>query len=115
MEQFTTYLNETIANLQIEEQKLIASDRKDEANFTRIKINICDICRTIYHVSAKSYSGVALKEEYLRQLTRLPENWKISLEKAKEHEDVQKIVVEETKLEMLQLIRTKFEVEMHGL
>ncbi len=49
------------------------------------------------------------KDEYIRQLTRLPENWKMSLEKAKEHGDAQKVVIEETKLEMLQIIRTKFE------
>lgn len=109
MEQYIAYLNETITALQVEEQDLIRSERKDDANFIRIKINICDICRTIYNVSAKTYSGVALKEEYIRQLTRLPENWKISLDKAKEHGDTKKIVVEETKLEMFAEIKQKFE------
>lgn len=109
MEQYIAYLNETITALQVEEQDLIRSERKDDANFIRIKINICDICRTIYNVSAKTYSGVALKEEYTRQLTRLPENWKISLDKAKEHGDTKKIVVEETKLEMFAEIKQKFE------
>ena len=106
-----TYLDESIKTLQEEEQNLIASDRKDEANFVKIKINICDICKTIYAVSTKTHDGVALKEEYIRQLTRLPENWKMSLEKAKEHNNVQKIIVEETKLEMLEIIKTKFEQE----
>lgn len=109
MEKFIAYLHETTTLLKVEEQQLIDSNRKDEANFTKIKINICDICQTIYHVSAKTNSGVALKQEYLRQLTRLPENWKISLEKAREHEDAQKIVIEETKLEMLEIIKRKFE------
>lgn len=60
MENFITYLNETIKILQAEEQHLISTERKDEANFTKIKINICDICRTIYNVSAKKASGEAL-------------------------------------------------------
>jgi len=111
MENFMTYLDETIKTLQEEEQNLISSDRKDEANFVKIKINICDICKTIYTVSAKTHDGVALKQEYIRQLTRLPENWKMSLEKAKVHNNVQKIIVEETKLEMLEAIKTKFEQE----
>lgn len=50
-----------------------------------------------------------LKEEYARQLTRLPENWKVSYQKAKENGDVQKVLIEETKLEMLQAIKDKFE------
>ncbi len=108
MNNYITYLDETIKELQNEEATLISTSRKDEANFTKIKINICHICKTIYNVSAKTNSGAALKEEYIRQLTRLPENWKISLEKAEAHGDVQKIVIEETKLEMLQTIQAKF-------
>ncbi len=109
MNNYITYLEEAIKELQKEEETLIMASRKDEANFIKIKINICDICKTIYNVTAKTKSGTALKEEYLRQLTRLPENWKISLEKAKEHGDVEKIVIEETKLEMLQKITAKFD------
>ena len=109
MSNYIEYLDRTIEELQKEEEKLIATNQKDEANFIRIKINICDICKTIYNVSAKNNNGMALKEEYIKQLTRLPENWKISLEKAKEHNDIQKIIVEETKLEMLQSIQAKFE------
>lgn len=106
---YIEYLESTIKELKNEEEELIRTSRKDEANFIKIKINICDICKTIYNVSAKTNSGVALKEEYIRQLTRLPENWKISLDKAKEHGDTTKILIEEIKLEMLQILRAKFE------
>ncbi len=109
MGNYIDYLVKTMEELKKEEKELIATSRKDEANFIRIKINICDICKTIYHVSAKNNSGMELKEEYVKQLTRLPENWKISLEKAKAHNDIEKIIVEETKLEMLQIIRDKLE------
>lgn len=109
MSKFIEYLDETVNELKKEEGELINTSRKDEANFIKIKINICDICKTIYNVSSRTNSGVSLKDEYIRQLTRLPENWKMSLEKAKEHGDAQKVVIEETKLEMLQIIRTKFE------
>lgn len=109
MNQFIQYINDTIEQLQKEEQELILSDRKDEANFVRIKTNICDICRTIYNVTEKRTTPDNLREEYLKQLTRLPENWKISLEKAQEHGEVEKIVIEETKLEMLKQIIGMFE------
>ncbi len=109
MNDYMEYLDKTIKELQNEEEALIVANRKDEANFTKIKINICHICKTIYNVSAKTNKGESLREEYIRQLTRLPENWRISLDKAKEHCDVEKIVIEETKLEMLQMIKAKFE------
>lgn len=109
MSKYIEYLDETVNELKKEEDELINTSRKDEANFIKIKINICDICKTIYNVSEKTNSGVALNEEYIRQLTRLPENWKMSLDKAKEHGDTTKIVIEETKLEMLQILRAKFE------
>ena len=109
MSKYIEYLDETVKELKKDEEEFIKASRKDEANFIKIKINICDICKTIYNVSARANSGVALKDEYIRQLTRLPENWKMSLEKAKEHGDAQKVVIEETKLEMLQIIRAKFE------
>ena len=109
MNKYIAYLEKTINELQKEEKLLATTSRKDEANFIKIKINICDICKTIYNVSARSNQGEAMKEEYIRQLTRLPENWKITLDKAREHGDVEKAVIEETKLDMLQEIRAKFE------
>ena len=66
MSNYIKYLVETIEELQKEEKELIATSRKDEANFIRIKINICDICKTIYNVSAKNNSAMKLKEEYVR-------------------------------------------------
>lgn len=109
MSKYIEYLDETIRELKETEKELVQTDRKDEANIIRIKMNICDIAKTVYNVSVKKNSGAALKEEYLRQLTRLPENWKVSYQKAKENGDVQKILIEETKLEMLQMIKDKFE------
>lgn len=109
MNEYIDYLDKIIGELKKEEEELIKTNRKDEANFIRIKSNICDICRTMYRVSAGLKSGEGLKEEYIRKLTRLPENWKISLEKARAHEDVQKIIIEETKLEMLKILKDKFE------
>ena len=109
MNGYTKYLNETIATLKEEEAALVEENRKDEANFIRVKSNICEICKTIYRVSSESKTGEELKEEYLRRLTRLPENWKISLGKAKEHGEIQKVIIEEIKLEMLQELVNKFE------
>ena len=91
MNKYIEYLDETINELKEQEKVLVQTNRKDEANFVRIKINICDIAKTIYNVFSKKNNASELKEEYLKKLNSLPENWKISYHKAKEHDDVQKI------------------------
>ena len=108
MEQFIIYIDETTLKLQQEEKELIVSDRKDEANLIKIKINVCGICKTLYNVASKQTSKDALIEDYIKRLTKLSEEWKISYERAKEHDDIEKIVVEEAKLEVMEAVKNKF-------
>ena len=123
MEDFLRYIDMLIEEYAKQEQELIKAGCKDEANFVKIKINICDICKTLYNVSLKKVSagkaeGVKttddkefksmLKEEYIGLLTKVPANWEASYQKAKEHGDAEKIVIEESKLEVLQRIKNKF-------
>lgn len=95
--------------MQKQEQEFVQTNRKDEANLLRIKMNICDICKTIYNVSYKRYAGKTLKDEYTGQLFKLKNAWEMSYEKAKEHNDVEKILIEETKLAVLQKLQDKYE------
>lgn len=145
MEEFIKFVDGMIEEFKMQEQELLNSGCKDEANFAKIKMNICDICKTLYNTSLKKVSAMKpaarnvgdcssdcgkklsrecggewskevdaefvekLREDYLGYLTRIPENWKASYEKAKEHEDTEKLVIEEIKLEVLQTIKDKFE------
>lgn len=109
MSKYIEYLDSTMKELKQMEEELLDTDRKDEANFAKIRINICDICKTVYGVAVKKSSGEALKEEYINLMTKISESWRVSLAKAKEHDDVQKVVIEEIKLEMLSQIFVKFE------
>lgn len=108
MNQFMMYLNTAIKNAQKKEQELIATERKDEANLQKIRANIYGICRTVYDVVAKTKSGEELAEEYIKKLDNLPKNWVESYEKARVHNDVEKILIEETKLEVLQEVKANF-------
>lgn len=108
MEQLITYIDETVTKLQQEERELAASDRKDESNLTKIRINVYGICKTLFEVSAKQKIKEEWKEDYPKRLTKLYENWKLSYEKAKEHNDVEKVVIEELKLQTLEEVKNKF-------
>lgn len=137
MEQFVTFVDESIEKLRAEEKQLAESHRKDEANLVRIKMNIYDVCKTVYGVCARipakkemgkeemqttgKWQGIArcgvvsqldgdadTVQLYLKKLEELPKNWKESLEKAKIHGDVEKQVIEETKINALEEIKEKF-------
>lgn len=107
-ETFINYIDECTEKLLQEEKKLAASDRKDEANLVKIRINVYGICKIYFETESKNKSGKELQEVYPQRLERLSEPWKISLEKAKEHEDTKKAVIEEIKLETLEDIKNHF-------
>lgn len=107
MDQFIVYLDEMVEKLKAEEEELRTSDRKDESNFVKIKINICEISKSVYQVVAKQVDAESLKNAYLDKMAVISSNWIKAYEKAKENHDVEKIVIEETKFEMLEQIKSK--------
>lgn len=100
-------------------QKLNEEDKKDEANLEKVKLNVYDIFKTmygasekkIYNPSNKSSDDKKLEEfklAYLAFFDKIPANWIISLEKAKKHEDFEKIHIEEIKLAAMEEVRSNF-------
>lgn len=90
-----------------EEQRLIKEERKDEANLYKIKANIYNIYAVLYQTAKKQVltkdrtieeCQQQIHEYFLEKASRIPLNWKESYVKAKEHQDVEKILIEETKL-----------------
>lgn len=108
MEQFTKYLKDAIENAQKIEKELIAAERKDEANLQKIRANVYGISESIFRVLSKTKTGKELTEEFLGRWSYLFTTWTASYEKAKEHNDTEKILVEEIKLEVHQEVKEKF-------
>lgn len=109
MKQFTDYIENAIKEAQAKERELVAADRKDEANLERIRANVFDICSTVLRALSKAKSKEELEKEYLNRMEAITKNWHSSYEKAKEHNDVTKILIEETKLAVWQEVREKFQ------
>ena len=108
MELFTAYIDQSVNDLAQEEKSLADSDRKDESNLVKIRINVYGICKTIYKAFVKQDGQTESNGPYLRKLDELAQNWKLSYEKAIEHDDVKKAVIEEIKIQTLEEIRNKF-------
>ena len=100
----STYLEEleaAAAKLAGEAASLKASGRDDEATLARIRINIHDICRTLYTVCARSAQGEAFRALYLRKLDHLAQEWQSARERAAQHDDGCRAAIEDVKLETL--------------
>lgn len=113
-DKFVKYLTQEKNQCMEKEQKLIAEERKDEANLCKVEANIYDIFGTLYEVALreakKAGADEAKAEEmFLQKAKSIPANWKKSYELAKEHQDAQKILIEETKLAVVERIMEEYQ------
>ena len=106
MKEFIAYLESKISEGKAEIGVLEAEGRKDDANFARIRTNIYDVCRTVSQALAdRPGAGIGAVQA---QLERFRTGWSAALEKAKQHEDINAVAVEETKLAALKDIIAHF-------
>ena len=76
MDQFIAFIDETIEKLGAEEKQLAESHRKDEANLVRIRMNIYDICKTVYGVCAR----MPAKTEWVKRRCKVSESGRVRQE-----------------------------------
>jgi len=107
MSEFIEYIDNTCEQLRREEEALRTGDRGDEANLARIKLNICDIARTIHDVFAKT-KGEDMQEAYLQKLAEMRLKWEQARDTAQEHGDTMTAVIEGIKAETMSEIEKEF-------
>ena len=107
MKEFITYLDSKIEESKAETAALLADGRRDDANFAKVRTNIYDVCRT---VSLALVNRPAAGTGAVRaQLERFRTEWGAALEKARQHDNISGIAVEETKLAALEDVITHFQ------
>ena len=109
-EAFYNYLDVKMKESTLNEQQLLKEERADEASHEKIKSNIYQIFKTIYLSLEKNPTRTQeeIKEQFLEKLEAIPNNWKIALDKAREHQDAKKILIEEIKFEIRDEIQATF-------
>ena len=107
MKEFITYLSSKVEEGKAETASLLADGRTDDANFAKVRTNIYDICRTISQtlINRPGAGTGAVRA----QLERFRAEWGAALEKAKQHDNINGIAVEETKLAALDDIIAHFQ------
>ena len=106
MKEFISYLDSRIEEGRAKIAVLTADGRTDDANFAKIRTNIYDVCRTVSRTLAdRPGAGI---DAIAVQLERFRATWSAALEKAKQHNDISGIAVEETKLAALEDVIAHF-------
>ena len=108
MEAFVKELQTVAKDLRQQAGALAADQRQDEADLTKIRANIYDICATIGNVVCKNTPEGEREAAWLKKLEELPKNWRIALEMAQAHDNGQRAAVEELKLEALEDVLARF-------
>ncbi len=106
MKEFIAYLDSRIEEGRSEIAALTADGRIDDANFAKVRTNIYDVCRTVSRTLADRPG--AGRDAVAAQLERFRATWGAALEKAKQHDDVSGIAVEEIKLAALEDVIARF-------
>ena len=99
-------------------QLLKQEDKDDEANLEKIKLNIYGIYETLIKASEKkALHNKQLEgqekvdsfcEDFLASFDKIPANWRINYEKAKEYNNVIEFVIEENKLSVSEQLKNHF-------
>ena len=108
METFVKELQAIAGELRQQAAAFAADRRQDDADLTKIRANIYDICATIGNVVCKNTPEGEREAAWLKKLEELPQNWRIALEMAQAHENGQRAAVEELKLEALEDVLARF-------
>lgn len=110
---FVEYLESKISENSLEAENLEKNYRHDDAVFVKIKINVYDVCKTVFGVFKKTKPQDDLYNEYINKLDEFERIWSSSAENAKKFGDSKKIAAEEAKLFVLAEIKKKF-IETRG-
>ena len=110
------YFEEQIAMCNQRNKKLLDDERTDEATFEKVKANVYDIFRTIFSVAVKTSKGEpdAVRRFFVQKIEQIPSSWVTAYDKAKQHNDTDKMCLEEIKLDTIGEIKENFAKTWEG-
>lgn len=104
---FQSYLDEHITACIQRSEQLAGDDRRDEGNFEKIRANVYEIFKTILSVAERvcGKDDLAKKRFFLQKAEQIPADWRSSYEKARQNGDIEKMHIENIKLETIREIK----------
>ncbi len=106
MKDFIGYLSQQIEAGKNDIARLEKEERKDDADFVKVRTNIYEVCKTVTNALAER-PGAGI-EAVSARFDGFKKTWGEALDKAREHGDIRNIVVGETKMEALEDVIAHF-------
>jgi hypothetical protein len=105
------YMEQSRSCVQDKIDELVNDGRSDEARAYRASFNIFEVFTALIDTSAKISGGDVdrFKTEFHKLAEKIPSGWRRSLEEAKQHDDPEKVMIEEAKLKTADEIISKFD------
>lgn len=115
-EKYISYIDKNLAELNRLIETYKADNRKDEANLEKVKANIYEVFRIIFLSDLKQLeeknivdaNNQSIYEGLLKRFDTIQATWRISLDKATEHGDITRQVIEENKLAVAEKLKSEF-------
>lgn len=105
------FLDERAAECKAQDNVLTEEGRFDEAVFEKVEGNVFEIFKTVLDAGVKICGNDWDKLEmfFRGKLDQIPENWRVSLQKAESNGDLAKAHLERIKLDVSEEIRSKLD------
>lgn len=103
--EFVAYLDQAITAAAGEVNALNGSARQDEANLAKVKLNILNVCKTIFETFVRVGKS---DDQYLAKLDELRQGWDAAREQAAAYHRTETAVIEGIKLDTLAQVRGQF-------
>lgn len=114
MERFLNTMRSTADDLRRQAAELSAQTRQDDADLTRIRANIYEICATVGDVVCKTAPEAQRADAYVQKLEGISRPWRVALTTAESHGDGRRAAVEALKLETMERILADFGGKKEG-
>jgi len=107
---YRSFLSEKKEQLTASIRALESEGRQDEANLTKVRLNIVTVFETLCGADEAYCKDdyAAFCQRYEARFHTIPSSWQVHLEAAKAHGDTSAQIIEETKLETANEIHNAF-------
>lgn len=111
IKEFNEFINASKEAMSEKIQALVKDERGDEARPLRAALNIYDVFDALFNAAKNKAKGdkELFKTEFHKLATNVPANWRTSLEEAKKHNAIEKVLIEEAKLATAEEIIKQFD------
>ena len=105
---FVERLDQLLVEMEQEQNRLAKTERKDEAVFIGVGINIVNVGKTVWMAFATVQPEEKRRDAFMRKMEGLQAAWEESRARSEKYNDKDKVMIEDIKLNTLEKVVSIF-------